>query len=283
MRLGFALALSAVLAAGLFWHAQSVSADGVELVSKERLDLMRSVHFGGVSGYERVGTRQVFLTDRGTVFIRDDAGLRGLRLLGEDGLVLARGMRDSEGLALSVQGFAISFEGRHRVALYDADGRLQRILPVPEAFGRLGGNAGLEALAVDGAGRLVAIPEQSGATNTPYPVFVFELGAWRQAALPRRGAFLPVGADFGPKGRLYLLERDFLSFGFRTRIRRFDWDGAGFSNEETLLQTGFGTHGNMEGIAVFEEGSDTFIELVSDNNFLPVMRGELVRYRVLAP
>src|SRR5690606_34680041 len=90
-----------------------------------------------------------------------------------------------------------------------------------------------------------------------FPVFRFRNGAWDQPfTLPRRGGFLPVGADIGPDGRFYLLERELSSiFGFKSRVRRFDLSETGLTGEVTLLETASGTHDNLEGLAVWRDGA----------------------------
>jgi hypothetical protein len=72
--------------------------------------------------------------------------------------------------------------------------------------------------------------------------------------IERRGEFLPVGADFGPDGLFYLLERRFLGiFGLQSRVRRFAIDGDTIGAEETLLETRPWTHDNLEGISVWRD------------------------------
>ena len=289
MRWRFAVALGAALAAGGAWHWQSGHERGAEFLRAEALEGAGAA-FGGISGIDlNASGKGYLLSDRGALFGArfDTTGVleigRAQRLSDAEGRALPRPQRDSEGLAILPGGrLAVSFEWRHRVEIFGRDGRSLSVLPLPEAFAALGSNAGLEALAVDGAGRLIAIPERSGAARRPFPVLVHD-GTWREARLPRRGAFLPVGADFGPEGRLYLLERDYLLGGFRSRIRRFDWDGAALSGEEEILKTRFLRHGNLEGIAVYKRDAETLIDMVSDDNFLPVQRGALVRYRLKTP
>ncbi len=63
-------------------------------------------------------------------------------------------------------------------------------------------------------------------------------------------SFWPVGADFGPDGRFYLLERHLSGiFGFQSRVRSFRIDGNRISDERVVLRTATGTHDNLEGIA----------------------------------
>ena len=65
--------------------------------------------------------------------------------------------------------------------------------------------------------------------------------------LPPSGRFLPVAADFGPDGRFYVLERAVSFFGFRSRLRRWVIADDVPKSEETLFETGTGTHDNLEG------------------------------------
>lgn len=291
MRRGLAVAIAAVLAATGLWYWQSGHARGVEFLTTEPLlEEGAGLGFGGLSAIDFGGNGQGYLlSDRGTLFEvgYDKLGAlevgQGVDLRDENGDLLPRPKSDSEGLAVLPDGrLAISFEWWHRVDVFETDGRLSEALRTPEKFADFQSNSGLEALAVDHEGRLIAIPERSGGSAVPFPVFIYD-GAWREGVIPRRGAFLPVGADFGPRGRFYLLERDYLLGGFRSRIRRFDWDGERLTGEKELLKTRFWRHGNLEGIALRRAGGDTLIEMVSDNNFLPVQRSELVRYRLKTP
>ena len=50
-------------------------------------------------------------------------------------------------------------------------------------------------------------------------------------------SFLVVGADVGPDDRLYVLERDFAFFGFRSRVRSFDLAGAVAILDELIALT----------------------------------------------
>ena len=90
-----------------------------------------------------------------------------------------------------------------------------------------------------------------------------------------------MGADVGPDGRLYLLERNFRGLlGFRSRVRRFGLGPDGITSTEELLSTGTLQYDNLEGISVWDDGLGIRLTMISDDNFLPVQRTELVEYRV---
>lgn len=153
----------------------------------------------------------------------------------------------------------------------------------PDAFQGFELNAGLEALAIDASGALFAMPERYGPPGTPIPVFRMQGGQWdRPFTLRRDGDWCPVGADFGPDGRLYLLERDFWPLiGFMSRVRRVEIAEGRVVADEVLFATSAGVHGNLEGIAVWRDAEGgAHLTMISDDNFLPAGRTEIVEYRV---
>ena len=192
--------------------------------------------------------------------------------------------RDSEGLALAPDGTAyVSFEGDARVERFAALDGPGTVLPVPREFLGMQDNASLEALAVDAQGTLYTLPERSGAQGRPFPVFRYRGGRWdRPFDIPRRGAFLAVGADIGPDGRFYLLERQFLGIGgFASRVRSFRLDGDAIADERVEMESAPGTHDNLEGIAVWRAPDGGLrMTMVADDNFSWLLRSEIVEYRV---
>jgi hypothetical protein len=252
--------------------------------------------FGGVSALDLAedGLSFTALTDRGQIvtgrFVRDAAGAVtgaenvALAPLLSDGIVaLGPDWGDSEGLAGGEDGtLHVSFEGEHRVWSFAAPGAAPERLPRHADFAGFPTNSGLEALAIDGAGRLYTIPERSGALGRPFPVYRWDGRGWSIAAeLPREGEFLPVAADFGPDGRLYVLERAFLGlFGFRSRISRYAF-GEGAGPRELLLETASARHGNLESLAVWADAKGRIrLTLVSDDNFLPLIGTEIADYAI---
>jgi hypothetical protein len=190
--------------------------------------------------------------------------------------------RDAEGIAIGPNGVIyVSFERRHRVRAYRSITAKAFKLPGHADFKNLQFNSSLEALAVDHKGWLYAIPERSGKLDRPFPVYRYNGKRWdKRLTIPRRDAFLATGADIGPDGRFYLLERDYLvPFGFLARVRSFALSKTGLTDERVVLQTGYGTHDNLEGISVWQDSRKRIrLTLISDDNFNFFQRTELVEY-----
>ncbi|MBN2630280.1 MAG: esterase-like activity of phytase family protein [Rhodobacteraceae bacterium] len=204
---------------------------------------------------------------------------------------------DSEGMAIAPDGSVyVSFEGPARVLRYPGLEGMPKDLPIPRAFLAYPRNAGFEALALDSNGVLYAIPEQlrgflrprlltgraSNSGGDDFPVWRFVDGKWSQAfTLPRQGGFLPVAADFGPDGRLYVLERTFHGIaGFGSRVRSFQVGRTALDQPRTHLQSPVGMHDNLEGLSVWRDADGVIrLTMISDSNFLPVQRTEIVEYR----
>jgi hypothetical protein len=193
---------------------------------------------------------------------------------------------DSEGLAIAADGTAyVSFEGKGsaRVMRYDNLSGAGVDLPRAGAFRTMGANGALEALAIDADGALYTLPETPNGADF-FPVYRYQGEAWDQTLfIPRDKAFDAVGADFGPDGRFYLLERGFHGvMGFSSRVRSFALGPKGFGDARLEMQTPAGTHDNLEGIAVWRDtGGSIRLTLISDDNFFWAQRTEIVEYRVL--
>lgn len=255
-------------------------------------------NFGGFSGLELSadGHRFTAITDRG-YFVsgqikRDDTGMitavthtppKELRT--DKGKKLPRFFTDSEGLAIADDGMSyVSFEAKHRVQAYPVLGKASRNMPKHADFVRMQNNSSLEALAVDDKGTLYLIPERSQ-NSSRFPLYRLKAGskAWdRSQSIPRRAPYLPVGADIGPDGKLYVLERHLAGIlGFTSRVRRFDLGPNGPTGEVELLKSGLGVHDNLEGIAVWRDAQNRIrLTMVSDDNFQFFQVTELVEYVV---
>jgi hypothetical protein len=249
--------------------------------------------FGGLSGLELSadGTTLLALTDRGALvraqLTRDDAG-RITQVDAEAATLLALPPGplppdfrfDTEGLVEAGDGtLYVSTEFVTQVIRYDATGGRPHVLPIPPAFPAMPLNGGPEALAMGPDGALYTVPEVTGRPDGAYPVYRYRDGVWDQPYLIAGTAgFLPVGADFGPDGRLYLLERQFRGLGgFASRLRRIDLG----RSDEVLFQTPPGAFGNLEGIAVWQAADGALrVTLVSDDNFLSLLGTQLVDFRL---
>jgi hypothetical protein len=248
--------------------------------------------FGGFSGLELDDNGQGFtvLSDRSRLVTgllqRDGRGVviavevtGREQVLDPDGAPLPQRRSDSEGLAIAPDGSTyISFEGATRVRVQGQAGLPPALLPAHPDFERMGNNNALEALAVDALGRLYTLPEWVLPGERDLPVYRFADGTWDEAfRLPLRDGFSVSGADVGPDGRLYLLERRFLGLGFRTRLRRVNLDG---SDEAILLTTATGTHDNLEGLSVWADAEGLRATMISDDNFRFFQLTEFVDYRL---
>lgn len=254
--------------------------------------------FGGISGFdlERDGLAFRAVEDPGRTFAgrlrRDAAGLvtgveRGAitALAGTDGAPLSDKLSDAEGVALEPGGtYIVSFEGLARADRYgrpdmpverlvwDFD---TRVFNVNESF---------EAVARADNGWIYLVPELPPAGEDSLPLYrlrgyVIDI----VTHIRQDGYWRPTGADFGPDGKLYLLERDYWGFvGFMSRVRRFTLDEDDqILREEVLLQTRAGTHDNLESIAVWRDAEGAIrLTMVSDDNFMPFQHTEIVDYRV---
>ena len=189
---------------------------------------------------------------------------------------------DSEGLAIGRDGTIwISFEGLDRIARYDDVDRPAIRVPVPPDWARIQVNEGFEALAITPDGALLTLPEYAP-KGGDFPVWRYRDHHWDQPyTIHADPEWQAVGADVGPDGRLYLLERNFRGLlGFRSRVRRFGLGPDGITSTEELLSTGTLQYDNLEGISVWDDGLGIRLTMISDDNFLPVQRTELVEYRV---
>lgn len=196
-----------------------------------------------------------------------------------DGSFLSGPRGDSEGIALGPDGtIYIAFEGgrRTRVAAYETPDSPARILPRHPDFREMPGNGALEALAIDAQGRLYTLPEESPTDS--FPLYRFEGNRWHIIGhVPKRDGFAPVGADFGPDGNFYLLERRFRIPSFATRISRLrpgHWD-----RPETLIETAPGVLDNHEGITITRNRQDRLrATIISDDNRFFLQRTEIVEF-----
>lgn len=207
------------------------------------------------------------------------------RLLERNGRGMRHPRSDSEGLAVAPDGRVfMSFEGKGiaRIMVFPDLAKPGHDIPKAPQFASLRDNAALEAVAVDAKGTLYTVPERPRG-NVPLPIFRYSAGKWDHSlTLPRTKSFDPVGADFGPDGRFYLLERGFHGIlGFSSRVRSFAATADAFTDERLELQTAATTHDNLEGISVWRDAKgDIRMTMISDDNFFWAQRTEIVEYLI---
>lgn len=247
---------------------------------------------GGMSAIEVTddGNGFIALSDRGFfatgTFVRNPAGQITAITSARSVPVLVTGYDaaqnlgvDSEGIAVAPDGtIFVSFEGKDRVAAFAGIAAKEMTLPTHAGFAALQDNSALEALAIDSSGALYALPERSGRYDRPFPVFRFRDGIWDiPHVVPRIGTFLIVGADVGPDGLLYVLERDFTGFGFLNRLRRINLD----TGQSETIPTDSGHFGNLEGISVWRNAKgELVLTMISDNNYGRLIPTEIVEFRI---
>jgi hypothetical protein len=251
--------------------------------------------FGGYSGIllSEDGADFVIVSDRahmieGTIFRHKDRiiGLRSNAMTPldlPDSLFSHLAIKDTESLARDRSGrLYMSLETENRVIRRETNG-VWSFLPHFPDIQSLPPNRGLEALAISHDDTMYAIPEASDNLQSPFPVFRFRgnVGWDIPMSISRNDGFLPVGADIGPDGRLYLLERGFAGFGFSSRVRRFEFNAQENASGETLLVTKTRRHDNLEGLAVWQTSEGSLrLTMVSDDNFMFLQKTEIVEYAV---
>jgi len=302
-RTGLALlVLLAVLRGGTLaltgpWHGPSVLAP-----AKTYIWQVDDVRFGGMSALliEDAGTGLIAGSDRGTIFeaqvTRTDTGdianvqdVRGFQVRLANGNPTNRFQGDFESLTRMQDGrMALGFESFSRVmALEEPGGNLIPIHPWTR-FRSYFGNTSFEALATLPDGRLLAITERRGRHGVT-KAYVGEGRDWSGPHdVPLRGRYRITGADIGPDGCLYTIERDFALNGIRFRIQRHWqtgglWDPEQDWHSEELYRSARGRDGNGEAISVWRDAAGALrITALTDDGFLPLPRTRLTEMTVNA-
>jgi len=249
---------------------------------------------GGINNFSGLSTRNgvdvMLLSDHG--FVVTGRLVRGygqgierfemrqrVPLLDENGVPLIGSRRDAEGLAIGGNGrIYVSFEQHNRVVTYPRLGAAAETMGAHRDFGRLRVGRGFEALAVARDGTVYAIPERPARATYGFPSYRYRDGEWTGSfRLPQDGTFLPVGADFGPDGQLYVLEREHGARGFRSQVRRFQIRGRAISNPQVIMRSEFGQFANLEGLSVFRDWSGRIrLLMISDDDANSSLLSEIV-------
>jgi len=296
MRRRFAVPLI-LICAFLPWYALMPKVPDVSFPAVESavIDFRHDADwFGGISGLEVFGGGAQYLavTDRGHLFGGSLARKEGRLItvtVDNQRSVIADDMTefefphgDAEGLAAAPdRRLHVSYEHAHRVqsfGTWEDDPVWTGYAP---SWNALSKNGGLEALAVDNEGTIFAIPERVASGAWAALVYRYgDDGQWQQPfTLPVDSGFSPVGADFGPDGRLYILERGLYPFGFFSRVRSMQVTPDGVEDTRVELHTPFRKYGNLEGIAVWQDENDKLrLTMVSDDNFQWFLPSQIVEY-----
>lgn len=177
---------------------------------------------------------------------------------------------DTEGLALTAgHGLFLSLEGFHSLNYVFPGSHVVNWIDLPPEMMKMPPNRGIEALAQDEIGRPLLIRE--GFENQgDAPIYRFEGDHWTiPYRLGHAGSFLPVGADLGPDGRLYILERDYVPLiGFKSQIRSFALGETQLEDEKLLFRSGLRDYDNLEGLSVWQTPAGRIrLTAISDDNF----------------
>jgi len=256
-----------------------------------RIDLDPALGLEGLSGIEvsADGTQVQLLNDEANYFAatltRDGDQLTSLtitqstKLSGTQDREITPYSSDSEGLAqLTPESpLYVSFEGWARVWRYEDPSETAFYMERMDRFQDMTSNGSLEALGIAPNGALYTIAERHRIRKQRYPMFRYHEGAWDiPFYIPRAVSFAPVGMDIDSDGTIYLLERSFQNYGWRSQVRRFQLDGSG---GEVILRTPRNRHDNLEGLAIWHDDQGRLrLLMVADDNLNRVQTSELVEY-----
>lgn len=253
--------------------------------------------FGGLSGLDVSPDGSVFwaVSDDGVLYKgaleRTDAtdDLSSARVDEIHLLTFAGGLRPDEKADRDLEGLSVLPDGtvlasaEHKDILWSYSRDFERVLErsLPVRTGHFRSNKGFEALAVSPKGDIVVIPETSGSFHTPFSVYSgSDQSVWRIIfEIPRAAGYLPVGADFGPDGHLYVLFRAFSGFTFSSRIARVTYESGVPKRYEELFTSDYGAFDNLEGLAVWQtKAGETRLIAVSDDNFSNFQRTHFTEF-----
>ncbi len=256
---------------------------------------MADENFGGLSALIMApdGTTLLTASDRGTFVeaqVQRDSAERITALTAPkltqvslaSGLPPTNFKMDIEALSLMPDGrIAAAFEGFVRIEMLATPQARPTSTHRWDRFVARFGNQAFEALATLPDGRLLAIAEVSVAPGQAATV-IYDGKTWRRGPpLPVGRGFAITGADVGPDGCLYLVERRFgVATGFTFRVRRLA--GREGAWEDTPLYTSpAATLGNAEGISAWAAPDGRVVlSVVTDNGFLPLHKTRLMEFRL---
>ncbi|WP_281299717.1 MULTISPECIES: esterase-like activity of phytase family protein [unclassified Iodidimonas] len=229
---------------------------------------------------------------------------------GADGVPLAAGDRDSESLILMEDGLWVGYESHDRVLAFAPEGFDRATngaadvfadptpfflapgvaVEVPPMMLDHPGNGGLEAMVRLANGAVVAFSEHGRMKKDgPLKAWIYRDGIAAAMALDAPEGFSPTGAALLPDGDVLLLLRSYSPLrGVRARLLRIDAaailpDAVLKGDELARLEPPM-TVDNMEGLAVHvDTAGQWMITIISDDNFSPLQRTILLRYKMPQP
>lgn len=256
--------------------------------------------FGGLSGLWIApdGKRLIAASDRGTLWLAepehaDDGtllGLAGWRAIEPgvtDGDPTGR-KRDAEALAVVGGDLVIAYEGAHRLrrVLRAAPANRATPLPTPPDLSEPH-NRGIETLVALEDGALLAIAEGVRTPSGDLAAWLMEEDRTSSLAYAPAAGFAPTGAD-RLDDTIYVLERRFsLLEGLAARVVALDAaevrPGARLVGRELGILRPPAISENFEGIAARRApDGGVLLYLLSDDNFMPLLRSLLLQFSVRA-
>lgn len=185
---------------------------------------------------------------------------------------------DLEGLTRDPKGGLLTaFEGYVRIEHLPQVGGRPRATHYWDAFVHLFGNQAFEALATLPDARAIAITEDTGEAAST----LWDGDSWTPGpAIPVTSGYRITGADVGPDGCLYLVERRFnVLSGFTFGLRRLS-GGPDTWNDTLLYRAAPSRLGNAEGLSVWEDAAgQMMLSVITDDGFLPLTATRLIEFR----
>jgi hypothetical protein len=256
--------------------------------------------FGGLSGltFDGPGWRLTAVSDHGYWFrarlVADAEGApQGIAeatlapILDAKGKPVRPPWSDAEAVERAPDGaYLVTFERRHRLARYGpaTDPTMEKPVPIttPKALANAPRNGGLEAFAILGPDRFLAVTEEFRDRNGYLMGWLIAKGRARPLAYATKNLFLPTDFAVLPDGDVLVLERRYTPIsGAGARLVRLSGGtvlaGIRLEGRELARLVPPLTVDNMEGLAV-RQGADgaTLVYMLSDDNYNRLLQATLL-------
>lgn len=259
--------------------------------------------FGGFSALQSDGHNFLAVSDKGLItrFTLDAAGKISEAQIqplpkGCAGDVL-KSDRDSESITRdAITGtYWIGFEWSNSICLADPSLRKAQAVSSPHQMREWGHTNGPEAMVHLTDGRFLVLQERPNDGTFTGPALLFSDDPTRADAKGQQLSYIlpapyfrPSDAVQLPDGRLLILHRHFkppVSFEAKLAIMdKIPPHPKALPNTRvvaTLSRTGIAD--NFEGVAINQEGSRTFVWLISDDNYLWIQHSYLLQFELVTP